>query len=1240
MPAQPLAVPVQLDALVVNQTVLSRDSFRWWQFNYLSLNHYKSPEPLSLDRSIGGQQRGVYLHWTLPEALRHAAEDPRTGQSAYPLVPNRWLVVRTNGTTKRQVTAWVVESDCPFTSQVTTTTSDQTSMYLVDPALIQLWKNSTDPIRNSVALNPDSASVQVAKIGVAFPLASWRERAAGTMFLTAVAPSNPLFSVYTAHNIGVFSLYDDLKGIDNDTLSYFVLGWYSDPARDVMASWRATKNSKSPYSDVLQRLRWIVNGGDPKEQATSSVYHGCAVSISWARNGPAPANDPLQEIRDSGRLNVGIGNTTIDAFTALVSRQLNDPGKAGLLRAFQYDFLQQLNQVNGKALLDEKVRQAWFGSKPGGYSWTIVANESDGTTATPLTPEEEDWLLRLNQDQTALDAALTRLYSLQWELHSLWLKKGYLSDASNTFPEPPSGIAPPDLATFQSGLSDQLDPARPGSVAAQLVAQFATVQQLRSNVPVPTAAQNPQQALREGIQRFAQDRRLDPAKTLKAKAAPRYWQPNNPVVVVSGVEPAPSTITGADLAVRSTGHLVTGFTVRGTLTGAAAVAGLVAQVPNPKALPSVTSNLLREFFLLDPANAPYIAGSTGQAPIDVTAAMTAHDPAVYQGPLPQLDLGPWRQPWNPMFLEWSTTYSPVPFGSSWTFDGTDYRFTPGHARPPAEQRKVGGISLLSPHASAVFRSRLEAFVQQFGESTELAQIDAWVKQVYDWRFLAQELTGFNELLSLRDVRAFRRPTSADLAGSVPVAALTGYPDGAIPPALALPESDQAQVNTVPFLPNGPAIPFHGTRQGGLYFTDLYLYDKFGRTLFVIQSGTTSGLFDYRNFPLLMDDAFVPDARTTTADVASVVQLPPRLLQHARLDFRLVDSRDDTKVHEIDPDVTPIAGWVLANHLDGSILVHAPDGAALGEFRLVVQADGTRAGEWQPPPHRDITLDDVGAAAPHLRKMLDSPQLRQQDGFLAFLAAIDETLWTTDPLGNRVDQNLSVLVGRPLALLCTRLQFQLDGDPINDTGWATTFKPTPPDFVGFPFAIRLGDQFTREDGLIGYFADGNYDVFNSVASADPAQTYVRPIGPVGDLNGDNYLRLSFTPDTYAYVTVLADPRAAIHATTGVLPVKQLDLPQQFVDKALSAMEISFRMGPVLTLATVSPSEGSTAPKFTDSIVHPLPTEQNGTWTWWEKDAATRTWTGYGLVNASPDARADTEPNSLREGHLQFVTDLDK
>jgi hypothetical protein len=1242
VPDQPLVVPMQLDALVANQSVLGSNSFRTWPFNYQSLGDFRSPEPIAGDRQTGTVTAGVYLHWTLPEALRHGTRDPKTGDSTYPLVPNRWLVIRLNGTGTRQATGWVIESDCPPATHPTSGPA-QSSTYLVGPEILNLWKSSTDPNRNTY-VPVVSNGVPVSQIGARFGLAIWQERAANTMFLTAVAPSNALFSIYTAHNAGVFSIYDDLAGIDNDTLSYFLFGWYSDPTQDILSSWVVDQSSKTPYDDLLARLEWTVVGGS-ETQAVTSVYQGAACNIAWSRTGAVPTPDPLKAIRDSGKLNVAVGNTTIDAFTALIAHQIGDPSKAELLRAFQYDFLQQLNQPNGEALLEEKIRQEWFGSAAGGYNWTIVENNSDGTTAVNLTTAEAAWLLTLNQNQALLDEAVATLYSLQWQLHSLWLKNSYVGCSDNTFPNPPSGVG--DVTAFQAQANGQLDPTQPTSLAGQLVAQFGKVQSYLGILPQPvwTGTTNSQTAFQNGITAYAKQMNLDSAKTLKAKAAPRYWQANNPVVLLSGVQPAASAVSNQLLPVRLGSHLVTGLVVDTVTIDAATVGSVMPSYPNLQAIPSpAVLPLLQEFFFLDQANIANIIEITKGNAADITAAMQNYDPTVYQGPLPAITLGNWQQPWNPMFIEWIAKYTDVPFtqaaSASWTFDGTDYRYTPSAQAPPATPRNIGGISLLSPHASFVFGSRLQDFITKFGSNTELAQIDQWVDTTYHWQFLAQELTGFNDTLALRDTRAFRRPVATDLAGTLPVAALTGYGDGPIPPALALPDAFQGKVNTIPLIPNGPVVPFTSARHGQIYFTDVYLYDKFGRMLFAVQSNGQSGLFDYTNFPVLIDSAMAPDTKIAV-NVASVMQLPPRLLQNARLDMQLLDAIDDTKLFGRDADVMPISGWVLPNHLDSSILIYAPDGTALGEFSLFAGIDGTRTGQWTPPPHRSITLSDVRAAAPHLADMIASGKFATEPAFNAFLASIDTTLWSTDPLGSRVDQNLSVLVGRPLALLRVRMQFQLEGTPITDTGFAATFSPPPSDFVNAPFSIRLGDQATREDGVIGYFTGSNYETFNSVAAPDTTdpQTYVAPIGPLGNTAPANYLQLSFAPNTYSYVTVLADPRAAVHATTGILPVKQLDIPQQFVDAALSQMEISFRMGPLMTQIVPSPNEGSTTPAYPNSLVYPMPVEQNGVWSWWETDA-TGAWTGYDLVKASSDAQFSNSPNTLREGQFQFVTNLGK
>ena len=1240
---------MHLDALAVNQGVLNRDGgLRWWQYNYQALEDFKSPEPEAFGGQTGSTSTGVYLHWSLPQALRHGTQDISASSIDYPLVPNRWLVVRTAGTETRTTTAWVIESDLPFTSAVQAQLPDlsvaQMSMYLVDPKIIDAWKSSTDSLRNSTALDSNSNSPQVANIGVPFPLADgWSERSTDTSFLTAVAPGNPSFSIYYPQNVGVFSMFDDLAGIDTGTLSYMVMGWYSNPDDDILS---ATKRGQTSYSDYLKSLRWTVDG-NPATQASSSVYQGLALSFEWDRNGNPPAADPLQDIRDSGELNAAVGNTTIDAFSALTKQQLkaaNYPTETiNLLRAFQYDLLPIINQVNGDAILEETIRKAWFGSEQGGYRWEIIDAKSDGGSETDLTAAEATWLQQLNTDQQTLDTTLRNLFSSQWRFNSIWWKLG--KDPDNMFPQSPPGVT-------NAKLEHELDPTNSAGVTSQLLAEFQKVNAVLKTVPQPVfaAGDTQQDSFQKGIDAFATAKGLTTGKSLKASATPRYWQPNNPVVVLSGIEPSPATQPNQTLATRLSTDLVTGFTVDAKTADASIIGSALPILPHLASLPAEAASLMTEFFFVDPANATAMATALNIPVTNITPVICSYSYTNYSNPLPSIGLKTWTQPWNPMYLEWKINYTHIPYltgtNQNWTFDGQEYNYTPNGGSPATENRAIGGISLLSPNAQFIFGERLKDFLTKY-PNADLSQLQDWIQQIDEWKILSQELTGMNDLLALRDPRAFRRPVLADTIGTTTkfsASELAGFPSDATSGSNVLPNANQGQVNTVPFLPNGPDVPFHGVRQGQFYFTELSLYDKFGRQLWIIESSNNSGLFDAKNFPLIRDAALTPTAAIDST-VAGVAQVPPRALQNARLDFDLADGKDQSKILGEDADVNPIGGWILPNHLDNGILIYAPDGTSLGEFRLFAQADSSKVGKWQAPPHNPSisSLADVAALAPLLKEMLDSAQIQVQANFETFLQVIDETLWTVDPLGNRDDQNLSVLVGRPLAVIRSRLQLNLHGNPYQDTSWSSTFAPPRPEFLDYNFSVRLGDQATRQDGVIGYFLGDDYSSFNSVTApqSTASQNYIKQIGPIPSPSGGNFFNLQFKDSSSQYVTLLADPRASLHSITGILPIKKVDIPASFIEAALSKIEISFNMGPILTRIQNTPTQGGKVPAYTQVVDYPSPTEQNGSWSWWEKSATDGDpQTGYDLLKTSTTAELKDTPNTLREGILQLAIDLDE
>ncbi len=1207
-PPPALVVPVDVQAMVVNHVPRA---FRQWRFNYEALGSYDSPEP----EAGGGQATttarspGIYLHWDLPDGLRHGTGG-QDGDVTYPAAPNRWLVVRYSGlpAASRGVTGWVVESDCP--------NADSPALYLVDDTILQSWTASGDPRRVQGAQDVRRVAqanngALVAQIGLPFPLTAsggWSERAAGTSsFLTAVAPGNILFSRYETHCANVFTFYDAMTGVaEGDLVTYLVVGWYAHAADDVLTTTTPTA------------LGWAVPAGFAP---TASVYQGLALDVPWLPSAGTTPPSPLDGL--TGNVHVGVGNTTVDAFTALVAGRLDRPAAVDLLQAFHYGLLPELEAINGPDLLATAVHQAAFGSQPGALSWEIVDTTGDGATAD-LSPTVAAWLADLNEAQATLDTAQTSLDAHRWALYALWWKWQ-------------KGLYQSEIVPLDGFDPDAYEAAVRTTLPGLLSADHAAVSAQLPKVPQPVVqpGDTRQQSFERGIADLAAARGLGAGMALRAVTGSRSWRSADPVVVLSGINPGPLPDPSATLPCRRTGDLVAELHVGTTPVGAAQLGAARPALPAAAAvaLPAFVSAFVLEAFLLDPASAGAIARATGLQPAAVTAAVTGHPAASYPGEvLPAKGLATWAlQPWQPLAMEWQVGWVSIPDQTSgvdnWAFDGTDYSYTgpfgPFASDSAAPVQAVGGISPLTPEAQFTFRARLQKFVDDFvtgnpnapADAEALAALETAIDQAGSWKFMSQALVGLGDIVAARDTRAHTGPDSTIAA------AVAGRAAG------------------VPYIPNGPEPRFDPLRQGQLAVQFLLVYDTFGQVLQIV-GGTGSA--DPQNFVPTVDPALRPDKPVITRNPGRLVELRPRLQQPSRLDVAFVDARDDTVAVVAGGPANPVAAWLLPNHLDDGILLYAPDGRALGEVRLLADAAGTRTAQWQPPPHDPITLDDVRALAPHLAAMITAPAFTAATAFQTLLTTIDTTLWSVDPLGDRADQNLSVLVGRPLALLRVGARLSVDGQPLAaQSDWPNVWPPPAPDFLTRKFEVRLGDLAGRQDGLVGFFTGDDYGTFNSVAAPDPevTQGYVRQIGPIGRTDNGNWLTLRYGDAAPTYLSLLVDPRAAVHFVTGILPTKALTLPDTFVRGALSQLELTFRIGSLLTHSEQSPATGDAPPAFPESMWLPHPTEQAGAWSWWEPDRATGSgWASYGLLRATADARLKDYASTLRDGFLQFDTDL--
>ncbi len=124
-------------------------------------------------------------------------------------------------------------------------------------------------------------------------------------------------------------------------------------------------------------------------------------------------------------------------------------------------------------------------------------------------------------------------------------------------------------------------------------------------------------------------------------------------------------------------------------------------------------------------------------------------------------------------------------------------------------------------------------------------------------------------------------------------------------------------------------------------------------------------------------------------------------------------------------------------------------------------------------------------------------------------------------------------------------------------------------------VNLGCSHNIEDGLVGYFKEGNY---NRIVPG-PLPKKIEPAGSgyIGDAEKDVEHVGFRAPNP---LTLLMDPWGSVQAVAGLVPAKTITLAQAEMDKTLAKMETSFRIGPVLLQA--------------DRLALPTPSSDKGQW----------------------------------------------
>ncbi len=619
-------------------------------------------------------------------------------------------------------------------------------------------------------------------------------------------------------------------------------------------------------------------------------------------------------------------------------------------------------------------------------------------------------------------------------------------------------------------------------------------------------------------------------------------------------------------------------TAIGSIT-ASTVAGDVAQV-NTTGLPGPMSALVTEFCIIDQASktGTPLSGATGM--------------------LPEYGTAPWEQPWQPLYLLWRAEYTGIPFiqngAARWSFDGSRYRWR-GEGRDELRPAvTVSGRQILTPTSGYDQEGKLDNYVSGRADLSEL-MLSGLREELRDLDQLSQRLDGLSASVGQRLTRVSRAPAGqlGDLIG-------TGA--GLVPDPGPQPvdEWDRWEPSR-----------FQELRSGQLAFTNISVVDRFGRAVNLFENGQQ---FDW----LIKPDSMTPDEPVGEIQRDRYVELGPRLLQPARLRFDFLSAGKDSTDQDVQltPGTNPVGAWLVHNRLDRSIACYDPARQALGDLRAVLPPDGERIVTWTALPGSPVQeLPQLADISPHACEFLTAIV----DGGPAVLAAlraqIDATLTAIDP-GGPEDQSLAFLIGRPLVLVRARLDLELCGPVRTDVSWQNVLgSPPAPQMPGYQWNVRLGEARQLDDGLIGYVLGDDYAHLETVlAPVDPGHGgYLRAIG-----SGDR-LKLAFEGTSTATVTLLMDPRAAVHAVTDVLPSSTVYVPQQYTDPALAAMTVNFRTGPLLIATT---EDGA--------ATLPQPATATGTWSWTEPEGDG--WNRLPVTPPDPASLPVGRDPQIRSGYL--------
>lgn len=1004
--------------------------------------------------------------------------------------------------------------------------------------------------------------------------------------------ASPPFAAFYPNSFSVFGFHDPDPGDDLNELQYEVVGWYSDKSKDILSKFiLENPNLEDITTAIKGKFNWEVATSESDTPDRILCYAGLNFSKPSAE----------QNTEEDTTTSITFANTGTEALSAcladLLSKKETTDSKEqehylrlieDQLEAVQLSFRLDEKKLDTVARFKELRHENSFTPVDSGHLW-VIRNENVSTSrakhkmSVPELPPEIGTLLNeVNELQRAYDAARHNIDQLRKQLFADWYKYMicvYPPDTIQDYPSPDlvkhfieTKVMAPlnekisctgELGAIKKDENDNITGIE--TTGGGEKKNFSLAQRLANKVnelisQIELAEDQINEALAAEL--TADEVVIAFNYFIEQIPGPRFWEPNAPVVLLKGD------------AVKTTNS-------RHGQDGILTCAVFSSSGDN---LFENTNDFTK---IADKVNAKLAADQQG--------------------------LNTWtQQPWNPFLLEWQTqlfsaetksnrhlnegTYSNKFVASNYEAPilNPDLEFKRGKGKIVSTGRIYSGDSILSPQANELLEYSIEDQLvnklAKFKKGKEIS-ITNWKEEkkedksthdnpVYNMIrayeklqelkgiVLSQSLNGFNEALlmhkqtmelSVEDPLGFDAYQNFSAKPEEEAATTEGEAATTEEYATTVEEAMGGDVKNAP----SPLNSFNPIRTGCLKILRLRLVDTFGQTkdIDTDQVDTTY--------------------KMTSPKSKYLVKLPPRLAQPARLNFRWLDAVQDSRETNTHTASTPICGWLLTNTFDQSVMFYDAQGKALGYFK---------AEEWREAIDSDhaMSIDDI--PNPHLKRVANYVEysIGEDKQFIEhFIATINDAMANIQPEDSAY-KGAALLIGKPVAVVRASLNLELSGKPAVNQDWnvfrsdMAKNKRSSDAFTRVQFPVRLGEYGQLNDGLVGYwlekkekdgtisFTTEQQDEEGNIVSAEGSKFYSPQSNYIDSATIESrylsdgainfYQSLDDAPQT---VTLLMHAQGSIHATVGILPNKEITIPQEQYSEALKNIEVSFLHAPLLT-----------------------------------------------------------------------------